>query len=62
MRNWKNTMRMYEVLTGEVVRIWAEDENQMWDKLAEGDYEFVEACTEIQFVGGIVANDTTETE
>lgn len=55
-------MRMYEVLTGEVVRIWAEDEDQMWDKLAEGDYEFVEACTTIQFVGGLVADDTTETE
>lgn len=54
--------RLYEVLTGEVVRIFAEDEDQMWKKLAEGRYEFVEACTEIQFVGGIVANDTTETD
>lgn len=54
--------RLYEVLTGEVVRIFAEDEDQMWKKLAEGRYEFVEACSTIQFVGSLVDNDKTETE
>lgn len=54
--------RLYEVLTGEIVRIFAEDEDQMWDKLEKGEYEFVEACSTIQFVGSRVDNDKTETE
>ena len=55
-------MKLYEVLTGEVVRIFADDEDQMWKKLAEGRYEFVEACSTIQFVGSLVDNNKTETE
>lgn len=55
-------MRLYEVLTGEIVRVWAEDEDQMWEKIAEGDYEFVEASSEIVYVGGSVVEFETRTK
>ena len=55
-------MRLYEVLTGEVVRIWAEDEDQMWKKLERGEYEFVETRSELQYVGGSIVDFTPETE
>lgn len=48
-------MRMYEVHTGDIVRVYAEDEGQMWDKVASGDYEFVETYSTILFVGADVA-------
>jgi hypothetical protein len=51
--------RMYEVVTGEVVRIYADNEEQMWEKLATGDYQFVETDSTIRFVG---ADDNQETE
>lgn len=55
-------MRLYEVLTGEVVRIWAEDEDQMWNKLAKGEYEFVETRSELQYVGGSVVEFETKVQ
>ncbi len=51
--------RMYEVFTGEVVRIFANNEAEMWDKLKEGDYSFVEADSTIRFVG---ADDSSDFE
>lgn len=38
----------FYVLTGELVRIVAEDEDEMWDKLSNGDYEEQETLSEIQ--------------
>lgn len=55
-------MRLYEVLTGEVVRIWAEDEDQMWKKLEKGEYEFVETRSELQYVGGSVVEFETKVQ
>jgi hypothetical protein len=43
-------MKKFYVLTGELVEIIAEDEDQMWDLLSNGEYEFVEALSEIQGV------------
>jgi hypothetical protein len=45
-------MRMWEVLTGERVRIYAEDEEQMLEMLSNGDYEAIETETTVQFVSG----------
>jgi hypothetical protein len=45
-----DTMKKFYVLTGELVEIIAEDEDQMWDLLSNGEYEFVEALSEIQGV------------
>lgn len=47
-------MRMYEVLTGEIVRIYANDEDEMWEKLANNEGEFVETESQILFVGAEV--------
>lgn len=44
-------MRTYEVLTGELVRIVAENEDEMWEKLSNNEVEFIETLSEIQFVG-----------
>lgn len=49
--NERKTMRLYEVLTGEIVRIYAENEDEMWEKLANNEGEFVEAESQIRFVG-----------
>lgn len=43
-------MNEYLVLTGELVRIVAEDEDQMWELLSDGIYEEVETLSEIQEV------------
>ncbi len=51
--------RLYEVFTGEVVRIYANNEAEMWDKLKDGDYSFVEADSTIRFVG---ADDSSDFE
>jgi hypothetical protein len=40
------------VLTGERVRIYAEDEEQMLEMLSNGDYEAIETETTVQFVSG----------
>jgi hypothetical protein len=45
-------MRMWEVVTGERVRIYAEDEQEMFEKLSNGDYEAIETETTVQFVSG----------
>ena len=45
-----DTMKKYYVLTGELVEIIAKDEDEMWDLLSDGAYEFVEALSEIQGV------------
>ncbi len=42
--------KAYYVLTGELVRIVAKDEDEMWEKLSDGDYEEMEALSEIQEV------------
>lgn len=44
-------MRMYEILTGEVVRVYAENEEDAMEKLSNGEYHFVEAQSDILFVG-----------
>jgi len=43
-------MKKFYVLTGELVEIIAENEEEMWDKLADGDYTEVETLSEIQGV------------
>jgi hypothetical protein len=43
-------MKKYYVLTGELVEIIAEDEDQMWELLNAGDYQEVECLSEIQSV------------
>lgn len=43
-------MKKFYVLTGELVEIIAEDEDEMWELLSEGAYDFVEALSEIQGV------------
>lgn len=50
-------MKLYEVLTGEIVRIYANDEDEMWEKLANGEGEFVETESQIRFVGGEDVNE-----
>ena len=48
-----DTMKKYYVLTGELVEIIAEDEEQMWELLSNGEYEEVETLSEIQSVEAI---------
>ena len=55
--NERKTMRLYEVLTGEIVRIYAENEDEMWEKLANNEGEFVEAESQILFVGAEVETE-----
>lgn len=43
-------MKEYLVLTGELVRIVAENEEEMEEKLSNGDWEEVEALSEVQEV------------
>ena len=43
-------MKEYLVLTGELVRIEAENEDQMWEMLSNGEWEEVETLSEIQEV------------
>jgi hypothetical protein len=46
-------MKKYYVLTGELVEIIAEDEEQMWELLSDGVYEEVETLSEIQSVENV---------
>lgn len=48
--NKETKANAYYVLTGELVRIVAYDEDEMWEKLSNGDYEEQEALSEIQNV------------
>ena len=43
----------YYVLTGELVRIQAENEDQMWEMLSNGEWEEVETLSEIQEVNDL---------
>jgi len=46
-------MKKYYVLTGELVEIIAETEEEMWELLASGVYEEVETLSEIQSVENV---------
>lgn len=50
----------FYVLTGELVRIVAEDEDEMWELLGEGIYEEVETLSEIQEVNDIEIEEDEE--
>ena len=43
-------MKEYYVLTGELVKIVAKDEDEMWELLSDGAYSEVETLSEIQSV------------
>lgn len=43
-------MRLYEVLTGEVVQVYANDEAELMEKISAGDYQHMETETVIRFV------------
>lgn len=43
-------MKRYEVLTGELVAIYAENEEEMEEKLSNGEWEEIECLSEIQSV------------
>ncbi len=43
-------MKKFYVLTGELVEIIAEDEDEMWELLSDGAYSEVETLSEIQSV------------
>jgi len=44
-------MRMYEIRTGDVVRVYAESDYEAIEKVGKGDYEFVETYSEVMYVG-----------
>jgi hypothetical protein len=46
-------MKKFYVLTGELVEIIAETEEEMWELLSNGEYEEVETLSEIQSVEAI---------
>jgi len=48
-------MKEYYVLTGELVKIIAENEDEMWEMLSNGEYEEVETLSEIQEVNDVEA-------
>lgn len=50
----------FYVLTGELVRIVAEDEDEMWELLSNGAYEEVETLSEIQEVNDIEIEEDEE--
>lgn len=50
----------YYVLTGELVRIVADNEEEMWELLGEGIYEEVETLSEIQEVNEIELEEDDE--
>ena len=41
-------MKAFEILTGELVLVYAESEEEAMDKLADGDYEELETLSEVQ--------------
>ncbi len=43
-------MKKFYVLTGELVEIIAEDEDEMWELLSDGAYSEVETLSELQNV------------
>jgi len=44
------TMKEYYVLTGELVKIIAENEDEMWEMLSNGEWEEVETLSQIESV------------
>lgn len=43
-------MKEYYVLTGELVKIVAENEDEMWEMLSNGEWEEVETLSQIESV------------
>jgi len=41
-------MKAFEILTGELVLVYAETEEEAMDKLGEGEYEEIETLSEVQ--------------
>jgi hypothetical protein len=41
-------MRAFEILTGELVLVYAETEDEAMEKLGEGEYEEIETLSEVQ--------------
>ena len=41
-------MKAFEILTGELVLVYAETEDEAMEKLADGDYEEIETLSEVQ--------------
>jgi hypothetical protein len=41
-------MKAFEILTGELVLVYAETEDEAMEKLGEGEYEEIETLSEVQ--------------
>jgi hypothetical protein len=41
-------MKAFEILTGELVLVYAETEEEALEKLGEGEYEEIETLSEVQ--------------
>jgi len=46
----RKTMKAYEILTGELVMVYANSEEEAMEKLDNGEYEELEALSEVQAV------------
>lgn len=46
----RKTMKAYEILTGELVMVYAHSEEEAMEKLGNGEYEELEALSEVQAV------------
>ena len=46
----KEQMKAYEILTGELVMVYANSEEEAMEKLSDGDYEELETLSEVQNV------------
>jgi hypothetical protein len=44
----RKRMKAFEILTGELVLVYAETEEEAMDKLGEGEYEEIETLSEVQ--------------
>lgn len=53
-------MKAYYVLTGELVRIVAKDEDEMWEMLSNGNYQEQETLSEIQEVNELTDDEWEE--
>ncbi len=53
-------MKAYYVLTGELVRIVAKDEDEMWEMLSNGNYQEQETLSEIQEVNELTDEEWEE--
>jgi hypothetical protein len=50
-------MKAFEILTGELVLVYAENEEEAMEKLSDGDYEELETLSEVQASWEVVGND-----